>query len=154
MEKNTSEEIKTLLIITLVIILVTVGLYFFTEKILNKKEEVEEVEETISYTEILMGTMLDLPDEEYFVIAYDKTNEETSMFETLYKRYFNKEGALPIYEVNLGIGFNKKYLSDESNTKPKSLEDVQIKDVGLFLIKNGKISKYYESYEDIEKAFV
>ena len=33
MEKNTSEEIKTLLIITLVIILVTVGLYFYRKNI-------------------------------------------------------------------------------------------------------------------------
>ena len=53
-----------------------------------------------------MGTMLDLPDEEYFVIAYDKTNEETSMFETLYKRYFNKKEHY-LSMVNLGIGFNK-----------------------------------------------
>ncbi len=152
METNTSEELKNLLIITVIIILITIGLYYLTEKVL-KKDEAEVIEEKINYKEILVGNLFDQPIDEYYVIAYDKTSDNYYKYENLYNKYLEKEDSLSIYQINLGNGFNKKFLSDEDNSKPKNIEDIKIKDVGLFLIKKGKISKYYQTYETIDKAF-
>ena len=60
--------------------------------------------------------------------------------------------AKKIYFVDLSTKFNSPYVSDKSNKKPTKASEVQVKDSALVLIKNGKVSKYYESVTDYEKV--
>ena len=66
--------------------------------------------------------------------------------------YEKKDNAKKIYFVDLSTKFNSPYVSDKSNKKPTKASEVQVKDSALVLIKNGKVSKYYESVTDYEKV--
>ena len=147
-------EVKTLLIITAVIILVSIGLYYFTEASLNKKNLKDDNKvPDISYNETIIGNMFNLPLKEYYILAYSSDAKDVSKYETLYVDYSDKEDALPVYEIDLSLGFNNFVLKDESNKKPTKATEVAIKDAALILIKDGKVSKYYETIEEMEKAF-
>lgn len=146
-------EIKTLLIITAVIILVSIGLYYFTDASLNKKAKKDDKVLDISYKETIIGNMFDIPLKEYYVLAYNHDADNASKYEDSYLHYLDKEDALPVYEVDLSLGFNSFALKEKSNKKPTKASEVAIKEAALILIKDGKVSKYYETIEEIEKAF-
>lgn len=154
-KNNTSKdtnEIKTLIIITLIIIVVSVGLYFLTDKNLSKNNTGEIPDATISYSEILIGTMFSRPYEEYYVFIYSNEDKEVNKLDDLFTKYDEKEEAKKIYYVDLDNEFNKYVISDKSNQKPANPAEVKIKDRALVLIKDGKVSKYYETVKEIEKA--
>lgn len=153
MNKNSdTKEIRNLLIITVIIIAISAGLYFLTDKTLNKAKETETTEAEISYAEILVGTMFTRPYSEYYVIAYKQDNENADKLDDLFTKYDEKDEALKIYYIDLGNPFNASALSDKANKKPEIPEDVKIKDQALILIKDGKVTKYYEKINDMEKA--
>lgn len=148
-----TKEVKTLIIITLVIIVISVGLYFLTDTSLNKKKTSEErPEATISYSEIIIGTMFSRPYSEYYVLAYKDDNENAKELDSLFTKYEENKDSLKIYYIDLANKFNESALSDKSNKNPEKATDVKIKDQALILIKNGKVSKYYEKISDIKKA--
>lgn len=147
-----TKEVKTLLIITLIIIVVAVGLYFLADSSLSKKKSEERTEATINYSEIMIGTMFSRPYSEYYVFAYKNDDENASKFDNLYTKYDDKEDNPKIYFIDLANSFNESVLSDVSNKKPVKAEDVKIKNYALILVKNGKVAKYYETVEEIEKA--
>lgn len=147
-----TNEIKNLLIITFIILAISVGLYFLTDKTLNKKKEEEKTPAEISYSEILVGTMFSRPYNEYYVLAYKQDDENADSLDDLFTKYDEKDEALKIYYIDLGNPFNASALSDTANKKPEKPEEVKIKDQALFLIKDGKVTKFYEKISDIEKA--
>ena len=153
--KNVSEdtqEVKTLIIITIIIVLISVGLYFLTDA-LDKKKAIEEIPEaTINYSEITIGTMFTRPYNEYYVFAYKEDDDNAGKFDDLFTKYEEKEKSKKIYYIDLADKFNQSVLSDKSNKKPEQVTDVKIKDYALILIKDGKVSKYYETISEIEKA--
>ncbi|MDD2410040.1 MAG: hypothetical protein PHD03_04925 [Bacilli bacterium] len=155
MKRNNTDvsEIKTLLIIIAIIILVVIGLYYFTESSLNKKKAKEENKvPEISYKETILGNIFNLPLKEYYIIAYNKDADKASNYEKLYNTYSNKEVALPIYVVDLSLKFNSFSISEITNKKPNNASEVAIKEAALILIKDGKVSKYFESIEEMEMA--
>ena len=149
-----TKEVKTLIIITLVIIVISTGLYFLTDSLNNKKNAPEEETETIiNYSEITIGTMFTRPYSEYYVFAYKNDDKENAnAFDNLFTKYEEKEKHNKIYYVDLANKFNDFVLSDKSNKKPTKATEVEIKDFALILIKDGKVAKYYEKISEIEKA--
>ncbi|MDD4407918.1 MAG: hypothetical protein PHX19_02595 [Bacilli bacterium] len=155
MKRNNTDvsEIKTLLIITAIIILVVIGLYYFTESSLSKKKAKEENKvPEISYKETIIGNIFNLPLKEYYIVAYNKEADNAASYESIYNTYSNKEDALPVYIVDLSLNFNSFVISEISNKKPNNASEVAIKEAALILIKDGKVSKYFESIEKMEKA--
>ena len=54
--------------------------------------------------------------------------------------------------IDLNDGLNKIAVSDTTNKKPASSEEVKVNGSALYLIKNGKvISAYTESYDKVLK---
>lgn len=149
-QNEDTQEIKTLLIITAVIIVVSLGLYLLTESQLKKEPEKVIPEATISTSEIMLGTMFTRPYNEYYVFIYG--DAESTTLDKLYTDYEDKEDAKKIYYVNIDDNFNKYAKSDKSNKKPTSAQDLKIDTRALILIKDGKVSKYYETIEEIEKV--
>ena len=147
-----TKEVKTLIIITLIIIVVSIGLYFLTDTLNNKKNADEATEAVINYTEITIGTMFTRPYEEYYVFAYPNDDDNAYKFDNLFAKYEEKEDHKKIYYVDLSKKFNDFVLSDKANKKPTKSTEVKIKDYALILIKDGKVSKYYEKISEIEKA--
>lgn len=152
---NTNEEVnqvKSLLIITAVIILIAIGLYYLTEAVLSKKQTNGEPKVTINYEEITLGTMFDKKEKEYYVLVYKESASDKAVYDALYKEYTEKEESKAIYKVNLDLHFNSYAISDKTNPKPANSKEVEIKGQALFLIKNNKVSSYYGTLEDMKTA--
>lgn len=149
-----ANEIRNLIIITIIIVLFTAGLYFLTDASLAKKknqnEEVSVAE--ISYDEITIGMMFSRPYNEYYIFAFKSDDKSANQYETLVSNYKSNEDAKKIYSIDLNLKFNSFVLSETVNKAPEKATDVKIKDKALFLIKNGKVLKYYETTSEIEKA--
>ncbi len=148
-ESEDTKEIKNLIFIVIGIIVIVGGLYLLTVRSLNK-EKTSNVE--FDYSSCSVGMMFNRPYDEYYVFLYKSDDENAAKYNSLVSAYSKKEGANKIYTVDLNSNLDSKYLSEESNTNPGSVSDVKIKDSALILIKNGKVSKYYEKVSDYEEA--
>lgn len=150
-DSEDTKEIRNLIIIAVILIALAVGLYFLTDSILKKKtNNTTKVE--FDYTECTVGTMFNRPYDEYYVFLFDSTSTSASQYQSLISNYEKKENSKKIYFVDLSIKFNSPYVGEKSNKKPTKASEVQIKDSALILIKNSKVSKYYESVTDYEKV--
>lgn len=100
---------------------------------------------SISYEYILIGTVFDRAEDEYFVIFDDFEKNLNSNLSELAE---NKK--LPVYKVDMSKGENASYLSDKSNPNAKSVDELMINDVTLIRVKKGKIIKYITGVDNIE----
>ena len=151
-ESEDMKEIKNLIFIILGILVVIVGLYFLTSHTLNKKDNNTE-EAAFNYDVATVGTMFNRPYDEYYVFLYKADDENANQYKSLVSSYISKDNALKVYTVDLSMNKDDEYLSDKSNHNPSKPSEVKIKDSALILIKNGKVSKYYESISEYEKVF-
>lgn len=151
-ENNDTKEIRNLLLITIGIILLAVGLYLLTDKVLSNKSTTEQTKTKIDYSICTVGTMFNRPYKSYYVFLYDGTGDKANQYKTLFDNYSSKEDAKKIYYVDLSNKFNSNYISEKSNKNPRNSSEVKIKESALILIKDGKVSKYYEKLSDYEKV--
>jgi len=142
-------EITNLVKIVLAITAVFAIFYGITTIVTNNKEE--ETPETgdivIQYDEILLGTLFEQPETEYYVLVTKEDDSYSSMYATYLSVYESKENALKVYDVNLDNGFNKSYKAEESNINTNSLKELKFKDSTLLKIQNKTIVASYEGYE-------
>ena len=151
-ESKDSSEIRNLIIITVIIALIATGLYFLTEKVLNKKENNKTSEVTFNYDEATIGTMFNRPYDEYYAFIYDSTDDNATVYNNIIKTYRAKDDAKKLYFIDLNDGLNKIAVSDTTNKNPASSEEVKVNGSALYLIKNGKVtSAYTESYDKVLK---
>lgn len=151
-ESEDSSEIRNLIIITVVIALIATGLYFLTEKVLNKKDNTNSTDVSFNYDETTIGTMFNRPYDEYYVFIYDSTDDEATVYNNIIKTYRAKGDAKKLYFIDLNDGLNKIAVSDTTNKKPANSEEVKVNGSALYLIKNGKVtSAYTESYDNVLK---
>jgi hypothetical protein len=151
-ESEDIKEAKSLIIITIVIVLLAIGLYFLTSKILNKKASTTDSDVEFDYSVCTVGTLFNRPYTEYYVFLYDSTSDDAIQYQSLTSSYEAKDEAIKIYTVDLSANLDQKYLSETSNHKPANPSEVQINSSALILIKDGKVSKYYENISDYEKV--
>lgn len=149
------------IIITIICILCFFGaFYLLTIYITNKnndsKEEQNENiqnETSISYSDIMLGRSFSMSDNDYFVLYYDKSDEEISgTYSQLVSSYKGKEGHLEIYTVDMSSSFNKEYATvGESNKKPTNANEILINGPTLMKISNHQVLEYVEGEEEISK---
>lgn len=142
--------------ITLILLVLS---YLFIGKFVNKtlfvkddkKEEKEEA--TIDNETILMGEIFDQKDSEYYVLIYDKSNNNDSL-DNYKKVYESSDNSLAVYTVDSSLNFNSKYIvKNNSNTKPTSYKDLRVKAPTLIKISNKKVTEYIEGYDNIKNTF-
>ena len=150
-ESNDTKEIKSLIIITIVVIAIAVGLFFLTNY-LNNKKATSNI--NIDYDTCIVGNMFNRPYNEYYVFLYSSTDKNASTYKGLITSYKDKDDALKVYYVDMNDKFNSAYLSETSNKKPTESSEVKINESALILIKDGKVEKYYESLEDIDVTLI
>ena len=152
-QKSTEYEyttsIKNTLIVLGVVVLIFLLFYFITVAInektrkLNTKEE-EKIPAEIQYYEILGDDTFKMTPEEYYVLFYDFDSPNSVYYDYLFDQYAAVEGQY-IYKVNLGNGFNKKFIATEdTNKKAKKAGDLKVKEATLIKIVKGKNKKYIE----------
>ena len=146
-------EIKTLIIITLIIVVLAAGLYFVTEFAVNRRNTEETLPEPdISFVDTIIGDMFDKPFDEYYVFAFSVRHPSANRFFNLMTRYEQTEDAKWVYFADLNLVFNNFALAEESNPRPTHPTEVRVNEVGLFHIRDGKVHRFYETIEEIEKA--
>lgn len=145
--------VKKFAIILVCVAIIAVLLYFVTAKYLVKdnfqKQEDTPVSEDITYTTVKGGTLFNRPYSEYYVLAYDQKSDEAPYYSILTSVY---KGEVKLYTMDLSLEINKQYVSTKGNDKATKPSELSIVNPTLILIKDGKISKYYEGKDNITAA--
>lgn len=154
-DKYITEEQKEIqnffkILIGLVII---VGLFYvLTVFVVNKEEPYKRTNNkgTIQYSSILLGTLLNRSDSEYYVLALDSTDKANSYIINKASTYSSKEGKLPLYTADLSLEFNKNFIGEENNYSIDNIEDLKLSGTTLMKIKDKKIVKFISDISLIE----
>lgn len=129
---------KQIIIIMVVILAVILVFYGITILVNNNKSDSfinNDSNVTIQYDEILVGEIFKQNNQDYYVLAYDDTNEG-QQYKSEMNTYILKENSLRTYLIDLTNGFNKKYVATESNFDG---EFPIFKETTLLRITDGKI---------------
>ncbi len=166
MKKNNTNKIKTdeqieikrFLLVLLGLIVIIIGIYFFTRAFVTKdlfKEtsEINYTEGNVNYNVAIVGTMLNRPFKEYYVIAFSSEDNQATYYNTLVSKYMNEEKALKVYYLDLENELNKDYVATDDNYSKKftSIKDLKLGSFTLIKVKNGKVDAFLTNEEDIKK---
>ncbi len=147
-----TNQIKKFAIILLGVALIAVLLYFLTAKYLVKDEfqgdDKASSEVNISYDLVNGGNVFNRPYDEYYVFAYNPTEARAVYYASLISNY-KEIGKKKIYFMDLSLDINKQYVKEKSNKEASKPSELELIDPTLILIKDGKISKYYDEEETI-----
>ena len=134
-------------VITVVLVLVFVGLfYLFAVYITNKPEKIRIPEESISYEQITAGSTFNMSDEEYVVLFYSRENNSdiTSKISN-----YKSSKKINVYYVDLDDAINNPVKSDTSNKSATKASELKVINPTLIKIKNGKIAEYIEGQSNV-----
>lgn len=148
-------EIRKFIQILIIIVVLILGVYFFTrifvsKDLFNKDEEVTKpVAGSIDYNTTIIGSIFNKPEEEYYVLMYDIKNPQAVYYSGLITSYKRNEKSLKVYTVDLNNELNKKYIKDEENLNTKDLNKFAVKNIALLKISKGNIIEASSDIEDI-----
>lgn len=123
-------------------ILITSFLISVIVSIANKTYTLEKENNKIE-NEILAGQTFNRKDETYYVAFYEFDGEED-----LESTISNIENT-KIYKVDLTNKMNSQIISDTSNKKATTIDELQINGTTLIKITENKINDYIEGYDNI-----
>ena len=96
-------EIKRFIIILGVLVVIILGIYFFTRmfvtKDLLKKSETERetIKGTVNYNTTLIGNMLNLSKDDYFVLVYNFEDVNAAYYSSFASNYMKNEKHFQIW---------------------------------------------------------
>lgn len=150
---NDSKEISKIIKYLIIVLLIFGGVYLLTVFITNHssdsdyKTKVSEAE--IQSSKILAGSIFKQSDNEYYVLFYNTKASDSSIYSDLYTNYIKKDNHTPIYYVDLHEGLNSKYISNNVNGNPTSLDDLRLNGPALMKITNKNISEFITDTTEI-----
>lgn len=146
------QEISKFIKILLIVVVFILGIYFFTSIVVKKEYDINKdiTEGQVSANSIIVGSILNRPHEDYYVLVYNSTSNKVALYETLISIYESKKESLRIYAVDLDNHLNEKYLSGESNPSATKIDDFKFGEITLLKIKDKKVNKYIEDVEKIK----
>ena len=143
-EKN---QIKGLLVITLILVLIIAAIYLlsalFVTKELDWFDKDEETPETLVDNTILASEIFKQKEDTYYVYFYDYDEENVEISETV-NRVLSTE---KVYKVDTGSALNSRYVSEDTNKKAKTLENLKVKSSTVVKVSGEEIVEYYEDDE-------
>lgn len=147
-------ELKKLVIFILVIVLLF-GTFYIISLFINRKDDGNKIirnnePAVIQYDEIILGTLLNQSNDNYYVLVSDEDND--GLYDSLMNSYKTKEDSLRVYTSDLNSPFNKMYLAlgDEgSNFNIDSVKELRLKNDTLLKISEHRIVEHFEGVEAI-----
>lgn len=151
-------EIKKFIFVLLGLLILLVGVYFFTRAFVTKdlhkstNNDVNYTEGKVSYDVVVVGTMLNRPVSEYYVYAFSNEDTKAIYYNTLVSKYSTNEKALQVYYLDIDNALNKDYV-DKSNASKSftTINDLKLGELTLMKVKDGKVTKYMTNEEEIKK---
>lgn len=155
-EKYRSEEqmeiIRFIRILIIVVVLI-LGIYFITEIFIkedSKNNENEITEGKINYDKILIGSILNKPEKEYYVLIYNSENLRAAYYSGIASKYLQNKEHLRVYYADLNNKLNQDFYDQENvNLNVSDIKDLKVGDVALIKVKDGKIIKAIGTEEEI-----
>jgi len=152
-------EIKSFIIIVVIIAILIGIIYGLTELLKSdeKPDKDEIVAGVIDYEKVSVGTILNRPYDEYYVMLYNSEDKNAVVYSTILTKYMqnstNKD-YIKIYYCDLNNTLNKKYynVNDDniSNPDAEKIEDFDFGELTLLKIKKDKIVEYTEDFKKIK----
>ena len=104
----------------------------------------------ISYKEIMAGRSFSMPEAEYLVLYFDRSDTDLlSTFSSVISDYRSDENHYTLYTVDMSDAMNKGYAADKSNWNPKGISELTINGPTLIHFRDGAVAEYYEGSTDI-----
>ena len=162
-ETEEQKEMKRFVLVLLGVVVVVIGIYFFTRAFVTKdlfKDEKNDQTYTtgvVSETAAIVGNMLTRPENEYYVALFSLEDNQASYYDAIISKYSGdseNKNKLKVYYVDLANKLNEKYLAtedDKATTKYKDLDSLRLGDFTLIKVKKGKVNKLLTTVEDIKK---
>ena len=146
------ERVRNLIILLLIVVLICVGLFFLTEKMIEKETKLNEKEQVteIDYDIATIGTMFNRNEKEYYVLLYSN-NEDGSKLNSVLDSYRSSDNYIKTYYIDLDLKVNSSVLGDSYNKKPNNSNEVKVKGATLYKINNGKVIDAYNGVESIKE---
>ncbi len=153
------KAVRNFIIIFIIVLLLVVGIYFFTVFI-NKDSETKNdetnasTEVKIDYEKAIVGTMLQANNADYYVILYKSDDTKSSEYQSLVSKYKTNKDAKTVLTVDLSNALNSKYYDkDNTNYYSDNINDLRFGDITVLEVKNNKIVKSFDSVEKIKKEW-
>ena len=145
-------KVRSLIILLVIVVLVSVGLYFLTDTMIKKEanKNNEEVSTEINYDIATIGTMFNRIESEYYVLLYSN-EEDGSDLNSVLDSYRSSDNYVKTYYVDLDNKFNSSVLGTELEKTPKSSEEVKVNGATLYKIVEGKVTECISGIEEITK---
>lgn len=142
-----SNEIKKLFQIILIICGVLLVFYFITVLVQNKdnKENITDQLAIIQYEKILVGEVLNRKEQEYYVLV----EKEGDSYIDLYKQYLNNKKEIIFYTVDLSDIFNQNSVADETSVEGNDVETYKFANTTLLKVTNGSLNGVYKNKNEI-----
>lgn len=132
------------LVVFYLIIAIATGEISFGKKDGKKVDEIQNVE-------ILAGTTFERADSEYYVLMYDYSLSDATIYENLYD-INSTSGGKKIYLVDLSKKFNSSYVETEkSKINISSIENLKVVNGTLIKVVDGKGVSYHVGEAEIKK---
>lgn len=146
-------KVRNLIILLVIVILVCVGLYFFTDKMINKDntENTTKEEVKINYDIATVGTMFNRIEDEYYVIIYSNKDNGSDL-DSVVSKYRSSDNYIKTYYVDLDLKINSSAKDDISVKNPKNSNEVKVSEPTLYKIKNGVATNTYIGVDNISKV--
>ncbi len=152
------KEVKKFIIVLIGLIILIVGIYFFTKAFITKdlfkdNEEIKYTDGVINYDIAIVGNMLNRPFDEYYLIAFDSENNKATYYNALISKYMSKEKKLKIYHIDLNNELNKKYITTDNNVSKnfENIEKLKLGEVTLIKVENKKVTNFITNIDEISK---
>lgn len=145
-------QVKTSIILFIIVVLVCVGIYFLTDTMIKKEANSNNKikETTINYDIATVGTMFNRIESEYFVLLYSNKDDGSKLNNVL-DTFRSSDNYVKTYYIDLDNKFNKDVLGDELVKEPKTSNEVKVKGATLYKIKDGKVIDCIIGEDEITK---
>ena len=153
-EKDNYFKFVTTLAILLIVFIISyfvIGFFYTKEIDFNKDNDKDKTKDEINIDNntIMLGQMFDQSENDYYVLIYDLTDENSNI-STWESTYSMKDNAVKIYKVDSSKKFNSKYIVKEgSNKSAKDLSTLKVISPTLIKVTNKQITEYIEGEDDI-----
>ncbi|MBQ8891957.1 MAG: hypothetical protein IJ068_03725 [Bacilli bacterium] len=156
-ESNAGMNGKTLIIITIGVILFIFLMFAFT-KIKTGEWNLFTKQNSVTYraevqdVKILCGSLLNRTEEEYYVLAYEIQNDNSTLYETIIERYNSASSSIKLYKLDLSNSRNNICKGDLNLTN--DVTTLKLNAPTLIKVKNGTIVENYTDYNQIKNILL
>lgn len=157
-ETEEQAEVKKFILVLLGLIIVIVGIYFFTrafvtKDLFKKTEDINYQTGVVDENAVIVGNMLNRPYDEYYVIAFNSEDTQVNYYNTLVSKYKSKSDAIKVYFLDLNNELNKEYIASDENitTSFKSIDELKLGKLTLIKVKKGKVTKMATTVDELIK---